>query len=310
MKRNSLWAIALLIFSVLFLSSCANNDDVVYNQETVSSSGLSISDPQIKKEIEFMRDEKIIDEATYNKWQTLSRGQVIFTGGLPKLTSTGVIQKSEQYLFNDSGATDGYSIERSDIQEKMKQKNSNLSARMKRQANMFASTGGTITIRVVESGTNAVSTEWRQALTSAIAVWNNLGLKVKFSKVTASNSLIVGGYITLYSTNNTAKPSIFAFTQPVNSPGYFSEYIYINTASTNTPNVNGKKYTLIHELGHAIGLAHTDLAANSTSVFETPITCNESSNSNSFMFSGASYNTTFSDFSVCDKQNLKYYWGY
>jgi len=308
--KSKFFAIIAIATGVLLLSSCSK-DDVVSNPEQVlSGTDLAISDPQIKKEIEFMRSEQMIDQATYEKWQTLSKEELIFTGGLPKLVSTGVLEKSEEYLFSDPGAMDGTSIQRRDIQEMMKKKNSNVSARMKRATNMFASVGGTITIRVVESGTNAVSLAWRQALSEAILVWNNQRLKVKFAKVTASNSSIVGGYLTLYATSNTAYPGMFAYTQPVSSPGYFSEYIYINTASTNTPDINGKKYTMIHELGHAIGFMHTDSATNGTSIFNTVPTCNESNNANSFMFSGGSYNKLFSDFSTCDKTNLKYYWGY
>lgn len=315
MNRNSLWAIALLLCSVLFLSSCANNDEVVSNQEMVSNSGLAISDLQVKREIEFMKDEKIIDQITYDKWQILSREQVIFTDGLPKLISTGVIEKSEEYRFSSSGEMDGTTIQRKDVQDLMKQKQgNNVSARMHRAPNMFASAGGTITVRVVESGTNAVSTEWKQALTDAIAVWNNLGLKVKFTKVTASNALIVGGYLTLYSITDTSDPATFAFTESIKSPGYFSERIYINKGSANTPDVNAKKYILIHELGHAIGMKHTNLDPNKdilgVNIFNTPIACDESNDANSFMYSKCTSTTQFNSFSSCDKQNLKYYWGY
>jgi hypothetical protein len=103
---------------------------------------------------------------------------------------------------------------------------------------------------------------------------------------------------------------VFVYTDPINSPGYFSEAMIINTASTNTPDVNGKKYAFIHELGHVIGMAHTDAVVNGTSIFNTTLTCNDSPVSNSIMYSFGAYNQTFSAFSTCDKNNFKSYWGF
>lgn len=76
------------------------------------------------------------------------------------------------------------------------------------------------------------------------------------------------------------------------------------------PDINGKKFTMIHELGHAIGLMHTEDAANNSNIFNSAVTCNESNNVNSFMYGSGSSTQLFTDFSTCDKQNLQYYWGY
>ena len=114
----------LLSITLVFILVGCKKDEVVSNSSNLVLSGtdLAISDPEIKKEIEFMLSEKMIDDATYNKWQTLSRDQLIFTGGLPKTLSTGIVEKSEQYLYNYPdcpNCSDGVAIERRDLKEMM-----------------------------------------------------------------------------------------------------------------------------------------------------------------------------------------------
>lgn len=92
-------------------------------QQNMLKNELAISDPQIKKEIDFMWSQKMIDDATYNKWKTLSREELIFTGGLPKMISTGVIEKSEMYVYHypdEPNGMDGVALERRDLQTMMK----------------------------------------------------------------------------------------------------------------------------------------------------------------------------------------------
>ena len=213
-------------------------------------------------------------------------------------------------MYNEPNSTDGIIIHRNEIQKMMLEKEGNISSRMKRQPHIFDSNGGTITIRVVESGPYAVPLPWKQALGEAILTWNALGLKVQFSKVTALNSNIVGGYLTIRYENRSSYPGVFAYTEPLKAAGYFSEYMFINSHSSNTPDLNGKKFTMIHELGHVIGLMHTESSPNSSTIFNTAVTCNETNNSNSFMYGSGSSTKLFTGFSSCDKQNLQYYWGY
>ncbi len=79
---------------------------------------LAISDPQIKKEVEFMLSYKIIDEETYQNWLTLSKKEMFFTG-VNKIENW-ILQPQEYYMYAESGASDGFMLERRDVQKMMK----------------------------------------------------------------------------------------------------------------------------------------------------------------------------------------------
>ncbi|MCY1660902.1 M57 family metalloprotease [Chryseobacterium sp. SL1] len=320
MNKNSLWAIALLLCSVLFLSSCANNDDVVSNQETITISNLAISDPEIKKEIEFMREKKIITESLYQQWIKSSKGFVLDESDV-LIDKQGTKRHDQFYriytpLSQESLGkgitTDEIMLDRKNVQDMMKQSNQTLSSRMKRTPYMFGSAGGTITCRVFTqngNGYTAVTKEWKNALIAAVTIWNTQGLKVKFKVVDATNTNIVGGYVNVYMQDAYNIVPI-ATAWPPSSPGYFGERIRINLFPQYFADVNGKITALVHELGHIVGFHHTDEFANNTSVFNTAVTCNEGWLGDSFMYGSIPYDKIFVDFSSCDKQNLKYYWGY
>ncbi|AKH33262.1 Dual-action HEIGH metallo-peptidase [candidate division SR1 bacterium Aalborg_AAW-1] len=312
MKKTFLRTAIIILLFVLPLSlvtSCYNDDENNRQlEEIITNQELAISDPQIKKEIDYMRDNKIISDSTYKRWLQYSKDRIFFQEN-PEITNTN---HEEYYMIppykHTNSSYDYESISRTDLQ-KLIESNPNAQSRMKRQAHMYDSSGGTITCRVITSGTAGLNTEWKNALKQALAVWNARGLKVKFKIVDATNTNIVGGYINVYMANLNDSFA-FAWTEPIKSPGYFSEKIVINNSANPAADVNAKKYALIHEIGHAVGFMHTDSSVNSTTIFNTGSTCNEWFNFNSFMYSGMSSTTTFSDFTSCDKENLNYYWGY
>lgn len=324
MKKKSLWAVALLC-SVLFLSSCSQNDDTIPNQET-SISKLAISDPQVKKEIEFMKSEKIIDQATYDKWQNQPRWMVIYSSDI-LIDEKGTKRHDEYYVIPHQGtptsgfaSTDSEYLDRLQIQKDMLNKNGTGTTamnRMHRAQNMFDSNGGTITLRLFTQNSTidgipslAVSTPWKTAIASAVNEWNNLGLKVQFNVVNATNTNIVGGYVNVYMT--TLPNSLdLAGTTPSPSPGYFGERIMINTAPSQAPTDARKKLVIIHELGHVVGFKHNEALLKSngnynTNVYNTPLTCTDIN----FMNGTHPYNQAFTAFTDCEKSNLQYYWGY
>jgi hypothetical protein len=100
------------------------------------------------------------------------------------------------------------------------------------------------------------------------------------------------------------------FLLTIYTAGYFGDNLIINTVISQTPDVNGKKTALIHELGHILGFKHTDEFADNTSIFNSAVVCDDYYLSSSFMYGGMTYNQVFNGFSSCDKQNLQYYWGY
>ncbi|AKH33108.1 Dual-action HEIGH metallo-peptidase [candidate division SR1 bacterium Aalborg_AAW-1] len=309
--------ILVLFCSAVFFLSCSQDDnDIVIPQDE-----LAISDPQIKKEIEFMREKNIITEDLYQQWLTSKRSDILDEWDV-LINEKGTIRHDEayrvKYPLNSHQSKSGMSridntlIDRRIIQDSMKESESSVLSRMKRWKHMYGSSGGTITLRVFTSdggGRLKVTTAWRLALNNAVAKWNALGLKVKFAVVNATNTNIVGGYVNVYM-KNLGDSGIFAQTLTPGTPGYFGEIMEINTSSSPHPDVNGKITVLVHELGHAVGFMHTDEAANGVNIFNTAVTCNEYSDNNSFMYNGSYYNQIFTDFSTCDKQNLQYYWGY
>ena len=122
------FAIIAIATSVLFLSSCANNDDVVIDPQGVSTSDLAISDPQINKEIEFMREKKIISEELYQKWLKSPRAVVLNETDM-LIDEKGTVENKQSYriytpLSHDIMAkgmmTDIESIDRKQIQNLMK----------------------------------------------------------------------------------------------------------------------------------------------------------------------------------------------
>ena len=72
--------IILVLCSIVFFLSCSHDD----TDSIVPQDKLAISDPQIKKEIEFMKSEGMIDSVTYDRWLSLSKAELIDTSGAPK----------------------------------------------------------------------------------------------------------------------------------------------------------------------------------------------------------------------------------
>lgn len=309
--------ILVLFCSAVFFLSCSQDDnDIVIPQDE-----LAISDPQIKKEIEFMREKNIITEDLYQQWLTSKRSDVLYEWDV-LIDEAGTVRHDGAYnvtpisdIQRSSGSrtrTDNTLIDRRVIQDGMKEAGFSASNRMRRWKYMYGSSGGTITLRVFTSdggGRLKVTTAWRLALNNAVAKWNALGLKVKFTVVNATNTNIVGGYVNVYM-KNLGDPGSFAQALTPGTPGYFGELLEINSMSSPHPDVNGKVTISIHELGHILGFIHTEEFPDGVNTFNTIPTCNESWLGNSFMYGGNYYNQIFTDFSTCDKQNLQYYWGY
>ena len=325
--------ILVLFCSVVFFLSCSQDD----TDSIVPQDELAISDPQVKKEIEFMRSKNLITEDLYQQWLTAKRSDVLdewdvlideagtirhdgayIIRSLPQLNSSSITSHPEiidrrmiQELINEMSLKTGHETE-----TKLIENNSNKvtsSTQMKRGLYMFGSSGGTITLRVFTQsggGRQAVNTAWRIALNNAVAKWNSQNLKVQFNIVSATNTNIVGGYVNVYM-KDIGDPGAFAQVFPPGTAGYFGEKLEINTQkSSPQADTNGKIAILVHEIGHVIGFKHTNDFANNVSVFNTPILCSNSWIGDSFMYGGNSYNQIFNDFNSCDKQNLQYYWGY
>ncbi|SHF15691.1 M57 family metalloprotease [Dysgonomonas macrotermitis] len=91
---------------------------------------------------------------------------------------------------------------------------------------------------------------WRDATQSAINEWNSIpGCLVKFTLTTVANPDIKIKYTTVSGTWVAR-----ALTPSNNKPG---SYVEVNSTSNSYSSLE-KKYAIVHELGHTLGLLHTD----------------------------------------------------
>ena len=67
-KSKKIFAIVFIVISMLLLSLYLYNDSI---------DSLAISDPEIKKEIEFMRSKNIITELMYQRWLVSKRSDIL-----------------------------------------------------------------------------------------------------------------------------------------------------------------------------------------------------------------------------------------
>lgn len=116
-----------------------------------------------------------------------------------------------------------------------------------------ASKQRSMTIRIDNSvPDNNGSLDWRDEVPLAIAVYNNLATSnIRFTLVTSSTADIVIKTASYASAGSPARA-------PLPSGGNPGAYVEINTSFTGTLSSIEKVYTLVHELGHCIGLKHTD----------------------------------------------------
>lgn len=176
--------------------------------------------------------------------------------------------------------------------------NSSLAARHYRQQYLVSS--GNIMVNVIN-----IPSEWNDALIDAMNEWNSLGGGIYFYG--QSSSSYHSGAINVHMGNflNGFGDEI-AGTYPVTSDGKPGRQLVIsNQYSGNQLSYGEKKYTMVHELGHAIGLLHTDSASEAGnyngSYIYTNLIC-DGKNRNSVMKKGVK---TWTGFTYCDKKAYK-----
>lgn len=313
MKKTNVLLLALVLLGgVFFLTGCQEDNVDIITEETA----LEFSDPEIKKEIDFLYEQGMIDQDVYQKLLQLPAHEVLQS--YEKEENDEVV-KVEYYRIGNSNDTDGITIQRKVIQELMENEESDsldiTTMRMRRATHMYDSNGGTITCRVFVSsgnGRTALPSVWRTALEDAVDEWNNLNLNVSFNVVNASSTNIVGGYVNVFAQSIANHDNWWAGADVPGDPGYFGERLIINTTTTNqTPTADARVKMMVHELGHIIGFYHTNDPVGGDVYYTTP-TCNEPwwDPSRSFMYATQSHNEGWSNngFSSCDLTNLEHYW--
>ncbi|GEM_PF-970134 len=113
----------------------------------------------------------------------------------------------------------------------------------------------TITVRIDNSVyINGADFDWSAEVPQAIAEFNNL--ETSNIRLTLTSSTVAD--ITIKAESISGSPNTIA-EAPLPSGGNPGSFVRINTTYSHTPTNSGqKKYNLVHELGHCIGLNHTN----------------------------------------------------
>lgn len=158
-----------------------------------------------------------------------------------------------------------------------------------------------LTVRIADDvPSDGSNLDWRNAIPLALAQWNNLPFSnVRFTLVSTSTA-----DITIH-TQAVNDVNLCAFIDDWPTLGEPSHFITINTLyhyQNTTYTDEQKKWVMVHELGHALDIAHTgDYNQSYASLIgDSPEIDGES------VFNAGIAGLVFSDFSSWDKYSIKY----
>jgi hypothetical protein len=258
----------------------------------------AIKDFSIIEELDFMKRHEMIPSELFNKLH--QKGQIEFYS-----TPT---DDDFYYPFTayDSEVLTTRKQIRAYLDDEKSTSQSGQVEERKHRKDFYNFSGGTVSIRVHQN----VPAEWNTAVAQACAAWNALGYNLVMSAYTATNNTELNGVVDVkYSTYPGAPASWPAATDPITSSGSFSERIYVLTSYTGTAlTASAKKVAMAHEIGHAIGILHTD--TNEGNNVNTSIACAQPGQSDpgSMFRKTIVYNAPWANFTTCDKSVLDYYW--
>lgn len=151
-----------------------------------------------------------------------------------------------------------------------------------------------ISVYIDSSIPNTGSGNWRPAISSAINDWNVIsGVSVYFHLTTNSNA-----DITIKSDGGSLSDSYVAVANLPDTSGRPGSQILINidvTINNNSLSPSVKRYNMVHELGHTIGLRHTNWQAlgepSANTIPGTTVDSNSVMNGNTGSFSWNGFST-------------------
>lgn len=135
-----------------------------------------------------------------------------------------------------------------------------------------------ITVRIDASIPTTGADNWRPEIAQAIADWNNARSALNFVLTTANNADIIIRSDNINGFDNFDDNVIAAALTPTND-GRPGSAIWINLDYLNNQVVPSgrKRYNLVHELGHCVGLSHTnEFQVGSSQINGTPAVDNAS----------------------------------
>jgi len=147
---------------------------------------------------------------------------------------------------------------------------------------------------------NNLPSEWIDAFDDAIPEWNNRLGHIKFIKNAGGTfGTITISYETLYNSLGNKATNVFARASAPTAGGNVGPTIRVNDSYTGTAlNVQHKLKTAVHEIGHCIGLGHTD-SNDAEFLYTGNSTCDNNTEGNGFMRQGR---IEYSGFSTCDQE--------
>lgn len=239
---------------------------------------------------------------------------VFFMGCQKMTTPTEEIEKEKQFLekemfFNPADIIlngDEYIVQgdivfpRTNVQKMMAEAIKIPSANGKHYVWNFMASPGNKIVNVV----GTIPTVWNTAITNAISEWNGLGLNVSFTKQ-SSNANVAGAINIKYDYLSNA--STIAQITYANGAGSIGNPMIINSnPNVSTLTTSKRKMAMVHELGHALGFAHTDEGlynwVNNSSIGST---CKNGLDQYSVM---QLVNSSWTGFTTCDKKVFDYYY--
>lgn len=127
-----------------------------------------------------------------------------------------------------------------------------------RTSNLVTGLPRTITIRV----SSTLPTRYITACDAAILRYNNLNLRIRFSRVTSGGNIVI-----------TAAPSGSGYLASAGFPSGGNPYssVRVNRTYLDTWNINTVTSILAHEVGHCIGFRHTDYMQRQYSCGGSPV---------------------------------------
>lgn len=142
---------------------------------------------------------------------------------------------------------------------------------------------------------------WRTAITKAVSDWNALNGRLKFS--IQYRTTIQNGTVNISMNTTYLDPIDYAIADYPTSNGYPGREIHINPAynSEAALNANGKVGVIAHEIGHTLGIRHTDSGQGSL-ITNVSTTCRNNTDRYSVMSAQGSF---YYGFTVCDKEAYK-----